>query len=191
MPLRIVIPAETTFNDATQTFTDRAERVLTLEHSLLSMALWEAEYKQCFSTSKLDSGMFRYYISCMTDEILSDEELRVIEKLYKNKIVEYMFDDRFAKKTTPRCNRASQSPQPQKNTRPKFLPTEEFYYTMFERGIPIACERWHFSRLANLLKVYTAHDSKQKGKKGKKSLSADQYRRMAEINRSRLNNGGS
>ena len=93
MPLRIVIPAETTFDDATQKFTDRAERVLTLEHSLLSMALWEAEYKQCFSTAKLDPEMFRFYISCMTDEVLSDEELRVIERLYKNKIVSYMFDD--------------------------------------------------------------------------------------------------
>ena len=110
MPLRIVIPAETTFDDATQKFTDRAERVLTLEHSLLSMALWEAEYKQCFSTAKLDPEMFRFYISCMTDEILSDEELRVIERLYKNKIVSYMFDDRYAKKTTP-SKSPSQGPQ--------------------------------------------------------------------------------
>ena len=190
MPLRIVIPAETTFDDATQKFTDRAERVLTLEHSLLSMALWEAEYKQCFSTAKLDPEMFRFYISCMTDEVLSDEELRVIERLYKNKIVSYMFDDRYAKKTTPSKSQ-SQGPQSRQSDKSRFLPTEEFYYAMFERGIPIACERWHFSRLANLLEIYSAHDSKQKGKKGKKSMSSDQYRRMAEINRSRLNNGGS
>lgn len=191
MPLRIVIPAATTYDDVKGKFYDRAERAIVLEHSLLSMSLWEAEYKQCFLLASLDSGMFRYYIRCMCDEVLSDEELNIIENKYQKCIVNYMFDNRFAVKKLNNKPKASRN-QSQKMP---FIPTEKIYHTMFERGVPLACEKWHFSRLMSLLGIYADADAKQNkgkghGKMPKKKMSPDQYARMAEINRSRLNNGG-
>lgn len=189
MSIRIVIPAATTYDDVKGEFHDRAERVLFLEHSLLSMSRWEAEYKQCFSTATLDPGMFRFYITCMTDESLSAEEIKVIEKLYRNRIVSYMFDERTAKKGSVSASRKASPSPPNTNIKRNQVATEDIYYVMFERGIPLACEKWHFSRLLSLIDVYSKHDPKpKKGKGPKKHASPSQYTKLADINRSRLNN---
>lgn len=185
MPLRVVIPARSEFIEETNEFIDTPEKVYNLEHCLLSMARWEGITKRCFLTSKLDLKDVSTYVQCMCDDYIPDNEALFIARVYRDKIEAYIFDERFAHK---RVSGRSGAPKSSENATPKFVPTEELYYVMFERGIPITCEKWHFSRLMSLLRVYSSKDKKSKGK-GKSHMSADQMARLSAINRSRLNGG--
>lgn len=185
MPLRVVIPARSEFIEETNEFIDTPEKVYNLEHCLLSMARWEGITKRCFLTSKLDLKDVATYVQCMCDDYIPDDEALLIARVYRDKIETYIFDERFAHK---RVSGRNGTPKSSENATPKFIPTEELYYVMFERGIPITCEKWHFSRLMSLLRVYSSKDKKSKGK-GKSHMSADQMARLSAINRSRLNGG--
>lgn len=179
MPLRVVIPARSTFEEETNTFRDFPERMVFLEHSLLSMARWESVTKQCFFTSKLDRNSFALYIQCMCEEYLTEEDALEILKRNRKRIEDYLFDDCIARKRSGGNRNAPSSNQ----GRSKFLPTEQIYFHMFELGIPITCEKWHFSRLASLMRLYA-----QKNRKGgKHKASPEQIARISAINRSRLN----
>ena len=180
MPLRVVIPARSTFDEDTCTFLDFPERAVFLEHSLLSMSRWEGITKECFFTAKLDRNKFGMYIQCMCDEYLTEEDALEILKRYRNQIEDYIFDDRIARKRTGGSRKASSN-----NGGSKFLPTEQIYFHMFELGIPITCEKWHFSRLASLMRLYAAKNKKG----GKRKASPEQIARISAINRSRLNGG--
>lgn len=185
MPLRVVIPARSEYIEDKQEFVDTPEKVYNLEHCLLAMARWEGITKRCFLTAKLDLKDVATYVQCMSEEYIPENEALFIAKIYRDQIEKYIFDERFAHKRVSGRNGVSGSSS---NVTPKFTPTEELYYIMFERGIPLSCEKWHFSRLMSLFKVYTSKEKKRKGK-GKNHMSADQMARLSAINRSRLNGG--
>lgn len=152
------------------------------------MARYEAETKEAFLSAVLDQQKFELYIRCMSEEYLSDRTCRVLALRHRQQIVEYMFDDKRALKRKAGSNKSA-IPTEKKPTN-NFTPTEEFYYIMFERGLPLACEKWHFSRFMSLLNTYRAHDKKNnRGKKGKgkSHMSSADIARMSSINRSRQN----
>lgn len=185
MPLRIVVPASSRYDDEINEFIDHDEEVVILEHSLWSMARWEAETKTAFLSASLDQKDFELYIQCMSETHLSDRTCRYLSTKHRQQIVEYMFDDRRASKRKPGTKSAKVTEQ--KPTKKNFTPTEEFYYVMFERGLPLACEKWHFSRLMSLLETYRSHEKKSKGRKGRSRMSSADIARMSSINRSRQN----
>lgn len=184
MPLRVVIPARSEYIEEKQEFVDTPEKVYNLEHCLLAMSRWEEVSKRCFLTAKLDDEELAIYVQCMADQFISMEECRFIARTYRKNLRSYIFDERFAHK---RISGRSNAPSPARQNN-KFMPTEELYYIMFERGIPLECEKWHFSRLMSLFRVYSANSKRGKGK-GKNHMSADQMARLSAINRSRLNGG--
>lgn len=188
MALRIVIPASSEFDDVKNEFIDHEEQVLTIEHSLWSMSRWEERYKEAFLSAELTDEKLEYYIYCMSEEYIPVETRRYLMQNFKKEILGYILDDRTAKKRK-RSGNAQQSQQ-SSNSRKEYLPTGELYYIMFERGLPLTCEKWHLSRLVDLLKVYADHEKKSKGKgKGKGKMSPAQMARLSQINRSRQNGG--
>lgn len=186
MPLRIVIPASTEYDETTCKIYDKPERVLILEHSLRSISKWESITHKCFLQSSLAGDEIAIYVQCMSDEFVDIDDCRrvAIEKF--DLLNKYIFEDKVAKK--PGGGRKKASGDVEEG---RFLPSEEIYYIMFERGIPVTCENWHFSRLLSLMNIYAKHDKKQKGGKGKTPMSPSKIAKLSEINRSRLNNGGS
>ena len=150
MPLRVVIPAKSIFEEETNTFQDFPD-------------IEEMESMGCQ----------------VCEEYLTEEDALEILKRNRKRIEDYLFDDCIARKRSGGNRNAPSSNQ----GRSKFLPTEQIYFHMFELGIPITCEKWHFSRLASLMRLYA-----QKNKKGgKREASPEQIARISAINRRRLN----
>lgn len=161
----------------------REERRIHLEHSLFAMAEWEGIEKLCFMATDLNTLQFSHYIQCMAEEELTLSEATELQQLYYGELVTYIYDSRCAKRTQ-RKSVNQNAPR----TRPKFTPTEEIYSVMFKSGVPVCCEKWHFSRLCSLIQYMNKKG--KKGKKGSASMSTSSFNRMMQMNDSRLNGGG-
>ena len=65
--LTITIPSYELFNDVTQEFISENERVIQLEHSLLSISEWESRWNKPFlSNVEKTSNEILDYVRCMT-----------------------------------------------------------------------------------------------------------------------------
>lgn len=175
------------FDDATASWAIREEKTVHLEHSLLAMAKWEASTKDCFISSELDASRFALYVQCMAEEEISYDEAYELLMLYGSEIKDYIYEQRVARKYKKASKPVNQNGA---KRAPTFQPTEEIYAIMFQSGIPMQCETWHYSRLASLISYI---NKKNKGKGSKKSgaqMSPGGFNRMMNLNNSRLNGGG-
>jgi hypothetical protein len=153
---------------------------LRMEHSLISIAKWEAFWEKPYlRTEGMTPGISgiqeeRYYIKCM---IIGDVANYIPDILMQNhvkKIQEYIVRPYSATKV---YRRGPQIPRRQ------IVTTELIYYWMIRFGIPMECQRWHFNRLLMLIDVCNVKDSAG-GKKGALS-SADAAKYMHELNKAR------
>lgn len=181
------------FNNATQEFiTIEARHIgpihLQLEHSLMSIAKWEAKWHTPFIGKDEFSGdEMKDYIRCMT--INPQKNPDIYDDLTQedvDQIVRYMQDENSAWVIRQKKKEKKQK---------KAEPVESVYYAMIQYGIPMECEKWHFNRLVALLDYC---DSKGGGygggggnmeKKNRKEI-LDMYRALNEKNRKKYNSKG-
>lgn len=161
---------------------------LSLEHSLRSIAKWEAKWHESFLDQENLSGeKLLDYIRCMTTnqqrnpnayDGLLNEDLE--------KIVEYIRDP----------NSAWVIHKNKKSVRRSKVPdtSEAFYYAMIQFGIPLECENWHFNRLQALIDYcgYKGGSTSGAGGPAKRSQKEimEMYRAMNEKNRKKYNSKG-
>lgn len=175
--LTIKIPQIELFDSASNTFITFDEKILNLEHSLLSISKWESKYKKPFLDSKeFTDEEFAYYISCMN--LSEDLDLLYYMNLPKSinkEISDYIYD----KKTATTVNHHGN------NNRSKFeiVTSELVYYWMVAMNIPFECERWHFSRLMMLIEVCSVKNGE--GDKDNKMSKAETLRHNAALNAKR------
>lgn len=174
--LTIVLPEEEFYDPATNEFVMMEERVLRMEHSLLSVSKWEAETKKAFMGTEKTPEETLAYIRCMCLDPADDRTLARLTNEDLRRINDYLEDP-----MTATTFGAEKSPPRRKKTT-----AEEIYCLMAQLGVPFECENWHFNRLTALLKVCSIRSGPQtKVKRG------DLLKRQAALNAARRKKSGS
>lgn len=175
MPLKIDIPASEFYDDEHDEFISVREQTITLEHSLVSIAKWEAKWHiPFFNGTKSDKTNEQIidYVKFMTLTQNVDPNVYLVISTNSelvNQINAYIEDPMTAttfKKGTP--------PNPH-----QVITNEVIYWQMIALGIPIEFQKWHFNRLQTLIRVA------QEKSNGKKMSKTDILRSNAELNAAR------
>lgn len=184
--LQLTIPQREWFNDATQEFIIYPQRVLQLEHSLISISKWESKWKKPF-LGRDDKRTYEEsldYVRCMTINTQSDPNVyKGLTRDIFEKIKAYMEDCMTA---TTFSNRAITNGGGR--ARRETITSELIYYWMVNYGIPFECEKWHINRLLTLIRIC---EIKNRGDKRMKR--GDIYARnkaLNNANRAKFNSKG-
>lgn len=186
------VPKREYFNNQTQEFITIEEQELKpihlqLEHSLMSIAKWEARWQKAFIGMENISGEeLLDYIRCMT--INPQKDPSIYEQLTQDdllEIVEYMQQPHSAWEI-------KHDKKKKKSKRPDTV--EMIYFAMIQYGIPLECEKWHFNRLMALMDFCDRKGGSSPGggspaKRSQKEI-MEMYRAMNEKNRKRFNSKG-
>lgn len=146
MPLTIVVPGGELFDPATSEFIETKETKLTLEHSLLSIAKWEAKWhKPYLSREEKTAEEAVDYIRCMTlNGPIDPNVYKVLSRENVDEITKYMNDPMTATTFKRENKKASR----------EIITNEIVYYWMTALNIPFdPCQKWHLSRLMTLIEV--------------------------------------
>jgi hypothetical protein len=159
MPKNIIIEDIEGWDSVKHQFTTIKGGTLRIEHSLLSIANWEAETEKCFLDSKqLTDEELLLYIKCMTINNVPDSLYKYLSIDNYKEIQSYM--DR--KMTATRLkNKGPNRPSREQNS------AEMIYYQMISLNIPKEFEKWHINRLLTLIQLTSrmtnaAYDPKKK-----------------------------
>ena len=154
--LTISIPGYELFNDVTQEFIVEDERVIKLEHSLLSISEWESRWNKPFlSNAPKTNEEILDYVKCMT----ITEEVPDTAYLYISKEQFKMINDYISAPMTA----TTITEPPSKGSR-EIITSEVLYYYMISCNIPFECEKWHLNRLLTLIRVCSVKNQPAKKK---------------------------
>lgn len=147
---RIVVPENEWYDEDTGLFKKTKETALRLEHSLISVSLWESKWKKSFLNPKtpISREEFIDYIRCMTldrnvDSMvyysITDEQIKEIQEYINDPMTATWFAD------TPERKKSS--------VRSRTITSELVYYWMTALNIPSDYQKWHLNRLLTLIDV--------------------------------------
>ena len=163
--LRLNIPATEFFDESTEEFHTTRATAIQLEHSLVSLAKWEAEWEKPFlnSTDKTADESLDY-IRCMT--ITQNVDPGVYDLISRmpnlvQQITDYINRPMTATTIKERPNGGGQ----------RIMTAELLYYDMFALNIPMECQKWHLNRLIMLIRV-CAIESNPKKKMGRRDIAS-------------------
>ena len=171
--LRIVIPSTEFWDEEKEEFIYTKGQTLQLEHSLVSLAKWEAKWGKAF-LSKEEKTLEETidYIRCMTItqnvdpgiyNCLTNANMEEINKYIENP----MTATRFFEEKTGTANR-------------ELVTAEIIYWWMIVFNIPPEYQKWHLNRLLALIRVCNIKNQPPK-KRGKRDI----MRRNAAMNAAR------
>ena len=152
--LTITIPSYELFNDVTQEFISEDERVIQLEHSLLSISEWESRWNKPFlSNMEKTSNEIIDYVRCMTltEGVPETAYLYIDNEQYK------LINDYIAAPMT-----ATTISEPPGKVSREIMTSELLYYYMIAANIPFECERWHLDRLLTLIRICSIKSQPEK-----------------------------
>lgn len=179
--LRIVIPGAEFFDERANEFLETGPTVLTLEHSLYSLAKWESKWcKPFLGTNNKTHEECLDYIRCMTLE--NDIDPLVFRSIPQKVIYQI---DRYIEMpmTATTINDRSQNGRNR-----EVITAEIIYYWMTALQIPFSCEHWHLNRLLTLIRVCNIKNSPQKRMSRKEIYS--QNRALNEARKRKLGTRG-
>ena len=152
--LTITIPSYELFNDVTQEFISEDERVIQLEHSLLSISEWESRWNKPFlSNMEKTANEIIDYVRCMTltEGVPETAYLYIDNEQYK------LINDYIAAPMT-----ATTISEPPGKVSREIMTSELLYYYMIAANIPFECERWHLNRLLTLIRICSIKSQPEK-----------------------------
>lgn len=174
--IEIIIPERTDlWDEEHETFVTINRTVLQLEHSLISVKVWEERWHKPF----LSSGEKTFdeiidYIRCMTLKKGVDPNLYIfIPPEEIKRVIDYINDPHTATWFSDHNN------LPLKEKKEK-VTAEIIYYWMFSLGISIECQKWHLNQLLTLIKVISIKNSPEK-----KMSKKEELRQRTAINKAR------
>lgn len=178
--LRLSLPSIETFNNEKEEFETIGGLVIELEHSLYTVAKWEAKYKKIFMSTDMTYDILTSYIKemCMTKEV-PDSAWICLTPNHISEIVKYINDPHTATVIKRGHTNTKTSKQ---------ISSELIYYWMFSLQIPIDCEHWHLNRLLTLIEV-SSIESAPKKKMGKKET-MQQQRMLNDMRRAKYGTKG-
>ena len=168
--LQIIIPTTEQWDEGKQEFVNTKERVLQLEHSLVSLSKWESKWCKPFLTKEPKTIEETIdYARCMTITQNVDPEIfNYITNDNIRQINEYI--DAPMTATTFSKEKGTVGHKEQ-------ITSEIIYYCMIALNIPFECQKWHLNRLLTLIRVCEIKNAPPK-KMSKKDL----MKRNAELN---------
>lgn len=178
--LQITIPAmNDLWDERNQQFLSIKETTIQLEHSLLSISIWESKWNKSFiNTKDKTEEELIDYIKCMTITKNVDPNVYVCLTAENiQEIVNYI----NAPMTATNIRDAGKSSR-------EIVTSELIYYWMISLNIPVKFEKWHLNRLITLIKVCSI-----KNQPPKKMSRGEIMQRNAELNaarKKRLNTKG-
>lgn len=143
--LVITIPGIELYDERTNEFIYYEDEKVQLEHSLVSISKWEANWCKPFlsGTDKSPEEILDY-IKCMTvTENVSDDIYSRLTQENFSAINEYIGRPMTA---TTFSNEKSKGGR-------EIITSEVVYYWMVSFNIPFECQHWHLNRLLTLIKV--------------------------------------
>lgn len=175
--LTIRVPAEELYNEETNEFYSTKEIVLRMEHSLISIAKWEARWKKAFlSKRKRTAEETLDYFRCMT---INEVDPSVYDRLTTENVEEIL--TYINEPMTAVYMGDPMSDGESKGGMRDAITAEVLYYDMTALNIPFECEKWHVNRLLALI-----HVCRVKNNPNKKTMSKAQIsRRNAKLNAAR------
>lgn len=168
--LQIVVPiGKVMYNEATNEFIYPEERILQLEHSLISLSKWESKWNKPFlHTTELTPEETLDYIKYMTiNKNIKPDTYDYLTQSHINQIIDYigapMTATTFAEDKKGKPDRER-------------ITAEIVYYWMVALNIPFdPCEKWHLNRLITLIRVCNIKNQPpSKKKKSQKELLSEQ-----------------
>lgn len=180
--LIIKIPAGDYFDEKTGKTIESPEYVLHMEHSLVSISKWEAEWEKPFLDEKAtrsDEETLSYIKHMTFEQNIPDRVFKLLSTDNQKKIEAYI-----EKKMTATWFRKKEGAEGSNPFKPKEIITSEvIYYWMVELNIPVEFQKWHINRLLTLIKVC---NEKHKEASGDKKMSkAELNARYAKLNMER------
>ena len=175
--IQLEIESSEFFNDAKQEFFYTEACIVTLEHSLLSVAKWESKWKKPFLSSRKDDTLTDVslydYFRCMEVEPCKEPmwPVSLSQSQYKT-LIKYIDEEQTATKFY--------SYKKDKTLSRQTVTSELIYYWMASLNIPFECEKWHLSRLLTLI-----HVASVKGQTGKKMTKRETMQMYADLNEKR------
>lgn len=143
--LKIIVPGIEYYDEKENMFIYYDDKVLQLEHSLVSISKWEATWHKPFLSDK-DKSVEEIidYVRCMTitQNVTPDVYSRLTAQNFKD-INSYIENSMTA--TTFSNDRNSGGRE--------IITSEIIYYWMISFNIPFECQKWHLNRLLTLIKV--------------------------------------
>jgi len=171
--LKITVKGRELFDERTNEFVNAKDAVLSLEHSLISLAKWESKWHKPFlgNAEKTEEEILDY-IRCMTLNTNVDPGVyRLLDESNILAIKDYMSDSMsatwFSEKNNPKSKQ-------------KAVTAELIYYWMIALQIPVEFEKWHLNRLLTLIRVCNIENAPKKKMKRK-----DVFRQNAALNEQR------
>jgi len=178
--LYVTVPGGDYFDNKKAEFIYPKNQVLQLEHSLVSLAKWEANWKKPFlSRNAMTIEETIDYIRCMT--LTQNVDPEVYYRLTKenlDQVSKYIEDPMTATKFKDEKSKPSR----------EVVTAEILYYQMITLNVPFECQKWHLNRLLTLIKVCNLKNSPSK-KMSQKELLA-QNKALNDQRKQMLNTKG-
>ena len=161
--LKVTIPASEDYDPVRNLFINHEERILTLEHSLVSLSKWEQKFKKPFlSAEHKTTEETLAYIKFMTiTSNVPDELYYRLPSSVLSEINDYIADPATATTFSDKKGKPTK----------EIITSELIYYWMIALGIPFECQKWHLNRLLTLIRVCGIKNTPDK-KMGKGELLA-------------------
>lgn len=178
--LEITVPENEFYHPGGNKFITIPSCVLSLEHSLISIAKWESKWhipylnaKQRTAAQELD------YIRCMVIGTVKNDY--VFSALSHENIVQIQnyIDDTMTATTFSKSQQSGSK---------KIVTAEILYCRMFANNIPMECQKWHLNRLLTLIRVCDTTNSPPT--KMNKKQAAARYSEQNALRRAQYNTKG-
>ena len=172
--LKLVVPATEVYDEELEKFRTYPEKILMLEHSLVSISKWESKWCKPYLNSQLTAEESRDYVRCMTltQNVPDDVYGRLTRQNYKE------IDDYISAPMTATTISNIDSKKKPVFGKTQTITSEVIYGWMIAFNIPAEYQKWHLSRLMMLIEVCNAQQNPKK--KNKKETAKDYSRINAE-----------
>ena len=180
--LEVVIEGGEFYDEINEEFIPIKPVTLRLEHSLVSISKWESKWKKPFLVERPPKTLeeLRDYVRCMTlNQNVDPKVYYALDRNTMKAISEYIDSSQTA---TTFSNHAAGG-----HSR-EILTSEVIYWMMFSFNIPLDCQKWHFSRLLTLLRIFSIKNSPPK-KMSKREILA-QNKALNDARRAKLHTKG-
>lgn len=157
-----VPPNELYFEDRNEFVTCKGGK-LQLEHSLISVRKWEAQWHKPYLNTEKSPEEILSYIRCMTLNREVDPNIYLfLTKELMEQIAEYIGNPM----TATWFNNSNVGAAKSSN---EVITAEIIYYWMISLNIPTEYERWHLNQLTTLIKVVSVKNGPQEKKDPKEA----------------------
>ncbi|QFP95410.1 hypothetical protein SEA_MAKAI_18 [Arthrobacter phage Makai] len=178
--LKITIPGIESWDKENQEFVYSDDVELELEHSLVSLSKWEAEWNKPFlsddpKTTEQTLGYFRNMT--LTPNVPPD----IYDRL-TNANIDAVNEYLGAKMTATWFNETGKQKKP---ARKEVVTSEIIYNWMIDLDIPFECKEWHLNQLITLIKVRNEKNSKNAPNQKSKMSNREIAQRNRELNAKR------